>query len=227
MTIQFTTKHEWDKGTSRIGWRTSYDGKLRNRVLLPSLPPSSKKTKIGKSMILNASSSDRPYTMGKKEDIKQEDEGWVLTQTPKRHIDLPNTMKVHKVFTSDNLQEAAKSPVPGQKTKPPRSIVVTGDSKFEIYSILVSKILLGKVRCKVKWMGYNDATGSGRARGYSRGDGGIRFTCLLLRKRKSNNKSEPLSPTQSPSPTEKRSTAPRRIHSYKAISIYHCKNNPQ
>lgn len=71
-------------------------------------------------------------------------------------LDLPDSMKVHKVFSPDKLRKAPDNPVPSQKVDPPPPIVIAADTEFEVQDILASKIVRKEVRYKVRWIGYED-----------------------------------------------------------------------
>lgn len=71
-------------------------------------------------------------------------------------VDLPASMKVHKIFSPDKLRKASNNPVPGQKQDPPPPISIAGDAEYEVQEILDSKLSYGRLRYKVKWVGYDD-----------------------------------------------------------------------
>jgi hypothetical protein len=54
-------------------------------------------------------------------------------------VELPNSMKVHLVFSLDKLQKAAKDPLPRQYNNPLLLIQIVEDQEWEVEDILAVK----------------------------------------------------------------------------------------
>jgi hypothetical protein len=65
-------------------------------------------------------------------------------------VKLPDTIKIHNIFSLDWLQKAAKDPLPGQVNKPPPPIVITTEEEYEVQEVLASKLVQGKLLYQVK-----------------------------------------------------------------------------
>src|SRR6266568_8388530 len=70
-------------------------------------------------------------------------------------VKLPDSIKVHPVFSPDKLQKAAIDPLPGQRNEPPLPIQVNSDDEWEIEEILACKLVRGILKYCVSWKGYD------------------------------------------------------------------------
>jgi len=70
-------------------------------------------------------------------------------------IKLPDSIKVHPIFSPNKLQKAANNPLPRQKNKPSLPIQVNGDNKWEVEEILACKLTKGTLKYHVSWKGYD------------------------------------------------------------------------
>ncbi|KJZ68492.1 hypothetical protein HIM_12118 [Hirsutella minnesotensis 3608] len=69
-------------------------------------------------------------------------------------LDLPPTMKIHRVINASRLLKAPSDPVPGQTYEPPPPVVIQGESEWEIDQVLASRIARGKLQ----YQPYNTST---------------------------------------------------------------------
>ncbi|TVY12495.1 hypothetical protein LARI1_G009650, partial [Lachnellula arida] len=66
-------------------------------------------------------------------------------------LQLPESMKIHPIFSPDRLRKAAQNPLPEQKNPAPPPVNITGDDEWEVQEILASK---GRKNLyyRVKWL---------------------------------------------------------------------------
>ena len=70
-------------------------------------------------------------------------------------LELPHTMRIHPVFHVSLLTPHRANTLPGRVVPPPPPIVVEGQEEYEVQEILDSKIVRGKLRYLVDWVGYS------------------------------------------------------------------------
>lgn len=72
------------------------------------------------------------------------------------HLELPASIKVNPVLNAEKLRKAADDPLPGQINPEPPPIEVNGEHEWEVEKILGVRTVRGKLRYKVKWLGFDD-----------------------------------------------------------------------
>ena len=66
-------------------------------------------------------------------------------------IDLPPSIKIHPVISTDKLRKAAEDPLPGQLQESGLPIVVNGQDEWDVEKVLASRGHYGKLQYRVKW----------------------------------------------------------------------------
>jgi hypothetical protein len=73
-------------------------------------------------------------------------------------LNLPDTIRKHRVFPVSLLHLAAKDPLPGQKRVPPLPVIVNDEEEWQVEEILDSRCIRRKLPYLVKWQGYPEPT---------------------------------------------------------------------
>ena len=69
-------------------------------------------------------------------------------------LDLPDTMKIHGVQNVPLLDPASDDPLPGQVIPPPPPVEVDGEDEHLVDEILDSKLVRGRLKYLVQWVGW-------------------------------------------------------------------------
>jgi hypothetical protein len=70
-------------------------------------------------------------------------------------LDLPQSIKVHPVFSPDKLQKASNDPLLRQHNDPLLPIQVNRENEWEVDEILASKTIRGSLYYRASWIGYD------------------------------------------------------------------------
>lgn len=74
-------------------------------------------------------------------------------------IQLPPEIKMHNVFHVSHFSPAATDPFPGQVSPPPPAVEVDGEpDEYFVEEILDSKLVRGRLKYYVKWIGWDQPT---------------------------------------------------------------------
>ena len=72
-------------------------------------------------------------------------------------LELPESIKVHPVFSPEKLRRAAKTePLSGQTADPQPPITVDGQDEWEVEQILAVRLIRKRLFYRVKWLGHDD-----------------------------------------------------------------------
>ena len=71
-------------------------------------------------------------------------------------LELPESMRIHPIFSPDKLRRAASDPVPGQVIEPPEPIEIEGEMEWQVEEILASRTSRKTLQYQEKWVGYDE-----------------------------------------------------------------------
>lgn len=90
--------------------------------------------------------------------LDQQMRGPFLIKDMKGHsyeLELPEHIKVNRVFHAEKLRKAAMDPLPGQELPPEEPTMINDELEYEVDEILDCRTHYGKVQYRVSWKGYD------------------------------------------------------------------------
>jgi hypothetical protein len=70
-------------------------------------------------------------------------------------VKLPETIKIHNVFSLDRLQKDTKDPLLGQVNPPPPPIIVNTEQEWEVQEVIASRLVHDQLQYRVEWLGHD------------------------------------------------------------------------
>jgi transposase InsO family protein len=71
-------------------------------------------------------------------------------------VKLPDSMKIHNVFSPDRLRKEPGDPLPGQLNEPLGPEVVHSEEEYEVQEVLASRTIKNQLEYRIKWVGYDE-----------------------------------------------------------------------
>jgi Chromo (CHRromatin Organisation MOdifier) domain len=71
-------------------------------------------------------------------------------------VKLPDSMKIHNVFSPDRLRKEPGDPLPGQLIEPLGPEVVHSEEEYEVQEVLASRTIKNQLEYRIKWVGYDE-----------------------------------------------------------------------